>query len=880
MSATAPTPLHSVSRATYPLPQPLVLRLQGGGLQLAADRPRPAVESIPEALTQLVGNAIESMDAMYFATPPRLRKLAAFQHRLCLRIRANRTARTLSLTDLGSGMTRADIINTLGMGRAGMTVKSSHRSQQSNGSSRGDDRVVDTTDDEEWDDESEEEEDGEEEEDDDEEGEGEEEDEDTMHEEDDGEEGNPAAQMNGSHAQNGGSTPSMGEIPIENLSCRVVDIGGFYSALCTLGTGVRVGTKSKFDDYYEFEVGVLSESQSIEAAVKEFCIRRPREEGAVLSAEEGFDQFEDVRGESGTGVTIRLNEEAIAAGLLDEEKLKPIFLKIVETTQYTVAFSSDGEAEKIINASELEIKAAAEIKASEQEMDPLDAVADMKIDGPKREGVNSHRSVYERAKYIPLRLSLGERKMLRLVEASMICCDYTTEVDRTFKSSTRRTHEQLKGVTAILRGLVTACDYTAGQKLLGDDDYTEYETFFRQMFEIARRHKIMNPEKMRTEYGKLIYLLQDAVSPSVKPHLGFSVKGPIETVYKFLEERGGLGLLKDALIERATEEILALNKTRSMIDKEIRLKERAVATLKQKYRNSKLSSDDVHLCLYSICDNNSFLNSNRVPVDKIIDYLTTHFSPSELEEGYSLSIVSGEDGARLSHSHERQYDFALQSLTLWRDIIDDMFRLWAMGEEDLLNDSVTYSLQDTGQGMQRVQQCPRTYQAMQKILSRVQAKVRNWIGSSVIHMGDHNVPNALSFIDKYTQGKCIRSDKETTVSIDSSHVFFVLIPLVPRILAPIVSCLENLEKICDKDDGIRKMVDVGFGGVEKLRKDILYDFFRSAFDGSGADNFYDAGSCIDGRMTSAWNWCSQLQFKDYYPIFKLTGFIGFDGEFK
>ena len=134
---------------------------------------------------------------------------------------------------------------------------------------------------------------------------------------------------------------------------------------------------------------------------------------------------------------------------------------------------------------------------------------------------------------------------------------------------------------------------------------------------------------------------------------------------------------------------------------------------------------------------------------------------------------------------------------------------------------------------------------------------------------------------------------------------------VPRILGPIVSCLENLEKICEKDKGVRKMVDVGFGGVDKLRKvsravvlkvywcylarlntvlicvylavciqDILYDFFRSAFDGSGADNFYDAGSCIDGRMTSAWNWCSQLPEKPYYAIFKLTGFTGFDGEFK
>jgi len=103
---------------------------------------------------------------------------------------------------------------------------------------------------------------------------------------------------------------------------------------------------------------------------------------------------------------------------------------------------------------------------------------------------------------------------------------------------------------------------------------------------------------------------------------------------------------------------------------------------------------------------------------------------------------------------------------------------------------------------------------------------------------------------------------------------------VPRILGPIVACLENLERIYEKDDGIRDMVDDGFGGIEDLRKDILYDFFRSAFDGSGGENFYDAGSCIDGRLTSAWNWCEKLPEKPFYPIFKLTGFTGFDGEFK
>jgi hypothetical protein len=503
---------------------------------------------------------------------------------------------------------------------------------------------------------------------------------------------------------------------------------------------------------------------------------------------------------------------------------------------------------------------------------------------PQQQRSPSRRTVLERSRYIPLRLSLNERKLLRLVEAAMNCTEYTTVVDRPYDKPTKRLHQQVRGVLSLLRGLVTACDYQAGRKLAKSSSsssssvsYRQYLPFLRQVLEIARRHKIMNPEKMRTEYGKLIYLLQDAVRLEQEGVLDYgddddddnntnnnnnhhlhhtSLIAPIQTVYKFLEERGGLDLLRDKDIEVATEEILATpGKTRARIDQEIRRKERAVAHLKGRYQSRRLSTDDIHLCLYSICDNNSFLNSNRVPIDKVIDFLKTHFSPSSSSsQEYSLAIVKGQQGARLSHSHERQYYFALQSLTLWRDITDDMFRLWAMAEQDLLNPSIRYSLQDTGQGLGRVQQSPQTYKAMQVILTEVQQSVERWVGSSVIHLGDHNVPNALAFIDKYTQ--------------------------VPRILGPIVACLEQLEKLVKNDCTIQDLVDEGFGGLAKLRMDILYDFFRSAFDGSGADNFYDAGSCIDGRLTSAWNWCSQLPTKPFYPIFKLTGFVGFDGEFK
>jgi len=115
------------------------------------------------------------------------------------------------------------------------------------------------------------------------------------------------------------------------------------------------------------------------------------------------------------------------------------------------------------------------------------------------------------------------------------------------------------------------------------------------------------------------------------------------------------------------------------------------------------------------------------------------------------------------------------------------------------------------------------------------------------------VPNALTFIDKYIQ--------------------------VPRILSPLVLCLEKIPELHRKDRNIAEYIDKTFGGPKALTRLILADFFRHAFDGSGADNFFDAGSCIDGRLTSAWQWCSVIEKKVYFPVFLLAGFTGFDGRF-
>jgi hypothetical protein len=45
----------------------------------------------------------------------------------------------------------------------------------------------------------------------------------------------------------------------------------------------------------------------------------------------------------------------------------------------------------------------------------------------------------------------------------------------------------------------------------------------------------------------------------------------------------------------------------------------------------------------------------------------------------------------------------LQSLSLWREIQHEMFKLWGLAEQDLLDDSNMYRLRDTGQGLNRVQ---------------------------------------------------------------------------------------------------------------------------------------------------------------------------------
>jgi len=147
------------------------------------------------------------------------------------------------------------------------------------------------------------------------------------------------------------------------------------------------------------------------------------------------------------------------------------------------------------------------------------------------ESLPSRRSnMSERAKYIPLRLHHRDRKLLHLLEASLTVSQYTDRVDvvpnenLNFMKSLK---VKILDISALLTGLLVAADYKHGQILLDQKDFNEYSSFFQEIFEIGRRHKVMNPEKMRTEYGKMIYLLQDMSAPTLVDQLGF--RGPLKS---------------------------------------------------------------------------------------------------------------------------------------------------------------------------------------------------------------------------------------------------------------------------------------------------------------------------------------------------------------
>merc|ERR1719359_1650646 len=97
-------------------------------------------------------------------------------------------------------------------------------------------------------------------------------------------------------------------------------------------------------------------------------------------------------------------------------------------------------------------------------------------------------------------------------------------------------------------------------------DYAQRSAFFQTVLEIGRRYKILNPERMRDSYGKLLYFLQDSRKAEVRELLEFDGVVRVRTVYDVLSKSArGLELLKDPQLKIATMEIMPENKSRATI---------------------------------------------------------------------------------------------------------------------------------------------------------------------------------------------------------------------------------------------------------------------------------------------------------------------------
>lgn len=509
---------------------------------------------------------------------------------------------------------------------------------------------------------------------------------------------------------------------------------------------------------------------------------------------------------------------------------------------------------------------------------------------PSSPSTGSTTLLADLAPYVPLRLDSTERQLLQVLEQTLNVSEYTDHVDiassRRGGIKTRRILDGILEVCHIAVGLTTAANLTvstpSGTSTPTPTSYASKEpsenaALFQTLFEIGRRNKVLNPSNMRTTYGKLMYILQDAQNPTVAKSLGFSLYKPLVLVGPYLEEQGISALLQDSRLECATQYIADRDSQGNKIDRAslealVLGKQKVTEELVNAYATERLGADKILRVLESLADAIAYIESNVRPVQAMLGFLKDNFDPHSAIKGFSLALAGNSsrslllpsysrygtsayssgsnEGPTLSHSHSTQYLFVWQSLNLWAKVQRHMHRLWVCADDDLLSTTSTYHLYNTGQGLNRVQNCPRVRQIMQTLLSQTQQEAQApWVGLSVIHLGDRDVPNALVFIDKYTQ--------------------------IPRFLSPIVQFIQGLSDLC-ADARIRDYVTDEFGSLDSLKLTVLADYFKHGFDGSGDDG----GSCIDGRLTSSWNWTSRIAKKRYYHAFMLSGFQGFDGDFR
>ncbi|KNH05524.1 hypothetical protein XU18_3495 [Perkinsela sp. CCAP 1560/4] len=474
-------------------------------------------------------------------------------------------------------------------------------------------------------------------------------------------------------------------------------------------------------------------------------------------------------------------------------------------------------------------------------------------------------------KNLPIRLSHAERKSMRLLSGIIKTMCYTDRVDTGMLAAkpTKRKQIQTTEIFNFCFSVLVGSEFNCGIDISEHPSKLKrYENKLCALIERLRRYKFLNPDRLRMDYTKFLFMLQDSLEENVSTGLNdIRLISSIQTVYDFCDSRGMTDLLEEKSLPLCVTPVPRIA-NRDLLNKALRHKGAVVRGVIRKYTSRGISESDVERALYSIADIKQFDIENSQPIRDLLRRIKANFSPFRIEsEELNLGILANSERSRLTHSHEQQFFFVVQTLTFWRNILDRFHGIWATAEAEMLDSTNSYTLRDSGQGLQRIQtNCVKTFEEIQSVLAHTIEEVvgeeywtnhetpkrenstGKWIGSKKIHIGDEQVPNGMFFLDKYTQ--------------------------ICRILNPIVRVLEFIER---EDAFTATFIRTKWQSGAHLTRLILADFMRQGFDGSGGDTWDDAGSCIDGRLTSTWNWCNEIAEKEFYPIFRLAGFSSFDG---
>jgi hypothetical protein len=203
-------------------------------------------------------------------------------------------------------------------------------------------------------------------------------------------------------------------------------------------------------------------------------------------------------------------------------------------------------------------------------------------------------------------------------------------------------------------------------------------------------------------------------------------------------------------------------------------------------------------------------------------------------------------------THTQHLQHVLQTVSLWETITHYLPFISFLSIQSYLDVSNNpYKLCNNGQGIVRVQPA----MLLQRVMVALVVCALRGVGSGAVHIGDSSVPNSLSLIDKYLQ--------------------------LNTILTPLLSTARywwtSTTNIATQEAVARlKLSTFAADCIQFGHRKLLQHWSINGMDGSGGDTVFTAGSCVDGRLTSVWNWCNMLPNQEFYPLFSLAGFTSFD----